>query len=247
VKKFMGERYVNKEREVQEFEIVKPEQYATDIRRYANSILEDTEGLPVSFTELDEIAARTLINFLNNTINPYTNKSTFGNITESYMISGAYTDEYLKKHSKHTVVENERGDIQKETYEFDHREYAKIQIKALNMWQKKKLDVVMNDYKALRYGKIEPKDIIENAILSGITGSNNEKEKIDYIKLGIKVFGLDKNAGSQPINVYVDGGGKELTKSIVSSTGNSNFDLGLDKITIDAEFEETGGDKNGNE
>ena len=39
---------------------------------------------------------------------------------------------------------------------------------------------------------------------------------------------MEKSNALQQINVYVAGGGKELNKTIIESTGNDNYDLAIE-------------------
>jgi len=216
---------VNLERELPPIEKVDEQTYATDVRRYENSLIENKSGLPITFSELDEVSMRQLLNFVNHNFNEYTGRMTFGNIVESYMLSGAYPNSYLQAHSEHNIDYNDKNDINKEEYFFDNREYAKIEVAAYRNWSAKKLDEVMREYTTKKFGGLTDKELIEMSTRTGLTQAKTSKELMEWVKVGSKVFGIEKNVKAPQINVFVAGGGEQLAKTIVQSTQNKNFDL----------------------
>lgn len=233
---------VNSERQVELPEIEKTdiEKYLQDARRYSNAIIEDYKGLPDKISSLDEISARQLLFFTQDKVNPWTGKRTLGNVVESYMMSGAYTDEYLNKHFKKEerkkLVKVEKGnfgdiDGEKEFYEtvteykINHKIYQKIELEAFRNWNSKELSVYVLEVQKLALGNMSPEDLIKFYVNMGIVQSDNSKERLAWIKEGMKIYNMEKSAQMQQINVYVNGGGRELNKTIVESSGNDNYNL----------------------
>jgi hypothetical protein len=47
--------------------------------------------------------------------------------------------------------------------------------------------------------------------------------------LAVKIKGMEKSNALQQINVYVEGGGRQLNRTIIESSGNDNYELGIEK------------------
>jgi hypothetical protein len=73
----------------------------------------------------------------------------------------------------------------------------------------------------------------EELLERGIVDDALAKDKTNYTArmraLAIKVKGMEKTNALQQINVYVEGGGKQLNKTIIESSGNDNYDLGIEE------------------
>lgn len=224
-------------------EVVTIDMYAQDPRRYGSAIVESTQGLPESVKNLDEISLRQMSNYTQEKICEYTGLSTLSNKVVSFINSGAYTDKYLNrvfgsrfvtkvKKSKNGIEKGMDTDIEEEEKEIkyfirDQREYAKIEIDALQNWTSKGLDTFYEEYMQFMYGKLT-KGFVDRSLMAGYVGAKNENTKLKYLKLIMDSLGMGKNTNTAvQVNVYKDGGGKELNQEIISVSGNDTFDLGI--------------------
>lgn len=227
--KDLGLVEVNKSREIPDIETVDIETYTKDIRRYQNSLIESSQGVPVSMLELDEISIRQVLSFTQRTKNPYTGNMTFGNIVESYMMSGAYPEEYLKKHFRVREVKrkNGRNEYIETVYERDEEIYQKIEISAIRNWKLKELNKVVFEWNKEKLGGLTEENIILNSIISGVVQSQDEATRLKYLNIAVKAFNIENKTKMSQFNVYLNGGGEKLNRTIIETTGEDKYDLGL--------------------
>lgn len=217
-------------------------EYAMNPRRYGNALIEQPEGLPLGVLDLDETSLRQMMNYIDKGVCNWTGKSTYLDKVVSFINSGAYSDSYLEKVFGHKYITKTRNvkrgsNVDKGSYEEtdeneeiryyikNKNEYAKIEIDALQNWERKKLGVFFEEYLTFKYGKLT-KELVEQTILSGIVESQDENMKLRWVKEAKDILGMSKGSNNlTQVNVYNDGGGKGLGKKITEVSGNDNFNI----------------------
>lgn len=226
-------------------ESVSMETYALNPRRYGNAIVEKVEGLPSFVKDLDEVSLRHIMNYIDKNECQWTGKTTYLNKVVSFLNSGAYSDKYLERvfgfSWKPKSVKTKSGssdnlgnyndreeELEKRYFIRDKVEYAKIEIDAIQNWENKKLSVYFDEYITTKHGKLT-KELIEQEILIGLREAQDDNTKLKYIKTATDILGMNKGSNNlTQVNVYSDGGGRGLSKEIVRTSGNDNFDIGVD-------------------
>ena len=230
--------------EVPKQEIADMKEYAMNPRRYQNALIESKEGLPTSLLELDEVSVLQMMNYISKDVCDYTGESMYLNKVSSFINSGAYPSSYLekvfgkkyitKKRNKvsKTVLDESLGSFEEISEEQEisyyirnRQEYAKIEIDALQNWTNKNLGAIFQEYLVFNYGELT-KEVISQALLSGVLNSKDETTRLRYIKESMNLLGLNKGSNNlTQVNVSTEGGGSGLGKKLAKNTGNDNFVL----------------------
>ena len=211
-------------------EIVNLKDVAVDgIERYENSIL---ENVPSGLAEKGICAVRLFHYFLDSeTINEWTGKPTMLDLEESYIMSGVYPDEHLKKVYKawEEEVEVRRKDGSTLTeyvmkyIVLNKSEDMRIRIEARRFWADNQLDQYFQEAQQIQRGSIPFIDQLKFAIETDALKPGDTANR----KMAMDIHGMKNKFGQAQINVYVDGGGKQLARTIIESSGNDNYNLGL--------------------
>ena len=198
------------------------------IERHENSIL---INVPSSLAEKGILAVRLFHYFLDSeTISQFTGKKTMLDIEESYIMSGVYGDDYLDK-----VYKAEEIEIEKEKHGTTWTEYSivytvlnrnediRIRSEARKFWSEHQLENIFQEAQQYKRGNIPFVDQLKFAIETDALRSGNIQNR----KMAMDIHGMKNKMGTVQINVYRDGGGKQLNRTIIESSGNDNFNLGL--------------------
>jgi len=168
-------------------------------------------GVPNSFYELTIDEQSMLMLYLSNDfISPLTGKRTGMNILESYIAT----------HLDESEVEK----IWELTYDGDgnvtgikkiknSRKFAQIKADAMNAFHKNpKLLEAWNDMSKMALGA-DPKQMLENAILQDALYSEKYQDKNANRRFALDIFNIgNENEGGQTLNIFLEGGGKELAE-----------------------------------
>lgn len=199
-------------------EVVGLEEIAENgIRRYENSIL---SNVPQSLAEKGVLATTLFMYYMDNeSRNEWTGKKTYMNVEESYIMSGIYDDEHLRKVYKNEVevveVRRKNGDVVEEyvtKYEvIDKREDKRIRAEAIRYWQMNGLASFFVEMAVLKMGGISADDllralIIENSLREG-------ENQTFYVSKAIDILGMKVKDKKVEINLRTNGG-----QQIIEST-----------------------------
>lgn len=217
---------VNKERELPEIEKVDIETYASDVRRYQNSLVVQKEGLPQDLVEKDLVSMYQVLFYLDkDMINPYTGKRTFNNLVESYMISGAYTDKFLKDNFE--VIEenidqfdkqgNIIGVIVKTHYKHDVKVYKRVELEAMRNWKLKQLNLLVYAVFNEKLGGVDIETLAEMEIVNKALYHDDPAIQARWMKYLIDIKGMKDDKKIVIENIF-ERGGKELIEVVAEGS-----------------------------
>lgn len=197
--------------------------------RYENSIL---ENVPSGLAEKGILAVRLFHYFLDSeTINEYTGKPTMLDLEESYIMSGVYPEEHLKKiyevYQEEVEVRRKDGSMVTE-YQTKYRVLNRsadmaLRSEARKFWYKNNLDQFFLEAQQYKRGNIPFVDQLRFAIETDALKPGDTANR----KMAMDIHGMKNKFGQVNINVYTQGNGEKLAKTIIESSGNDNFALGI--------------------
>lgn len=199
------------------------------VKRHENSIL---SNMPSSLAQKGILAVRLFNYFLDSDAkNDWTGKPTLLDLEESYIMCGVYPDEHLQKVYKtwQEEVEVRRKDgstlIEYVTkYKVINRsEDMRIRTEARKYWNSNNLDQYFIEAQQYKRGNIPFVDQLKFAIETDALKPGDVQNR----KMAMDIHGMKNKYGQTLINVFVDGKGNQLAKTIVESSGNDNFNLGI--------------------
>lgn len=199
------------------------------LERYENSIL---ANVPSGLAEKGILAVRLFHYFLDSeTVNEWTGKPTMLDLEESYIMSGVYPEEHLKKvyrvWEEEIEVRRKDGSIIME-YEtkykvLDRSADMAIRSEARKFWYNNNLDQFFLEAQQYKRGNIPFIDQLKFAIETDALKPGDTANR----KMAMDIHGMKNKFGQTNINVYIEGKGKELARTIIDSSGNDNFALGI--------------------
>lgn len=196
------------------------------------ALLDETE-LGLNLNELDERKLNFLFNYTDSEmINSYTGKKTKNDIVNSFIMSFDNGDTisrtvwYVSKSIDDKGLENTVVKIA------DFPLYRKWKLRAVKYFNDNKLNDYVGNMQTLVEGKLDRAEVLKEAIFSDSISDNvSEKTKLDSRKHMIDILGLKKPTGSNQINIFHQGGGRELVESI-EGLANERIEI------IDAEIDD---------
>lgn len=211
-------KVVEKERELPPIEEIDAMEYAENIRRYENAIINNLEGLPADFTKLDDISMRQILYATKQEQSYWTGKELYGSIGEAYIMSGAYPDNYLQevfqpKEEKFYQYDKQGNEIGYEIVivrpkKLSHKnqiEYDKMLIEGVRNWNLKGLNNMFSTFIKNQLGIGSEEEWAKNAFFQGYVQSTG-KLKLDYLKEIAKILGITTEKKAPVVNVYQHGG-----------------------------------------
>jgi len=196
------------------------------IERHENSIL---VNVPSSLAEKGILAVRLFHYFLDaETVSEYTGKKTFLDIEESYIMCGVYPNLGDVYESKEIEIEKEKHGTTWTEYSIvytvlNRNEDIRIRSEARKFWSEHQLENIFQEAQQYKRGNIPFVDQLKFAIETDALRSGDIQNR----KMAMDIHGMKNKMGNVQINVYRDGGGKQLNRTIIESSGNDNFNLGL--------------------
>lgn len=197
--------------------------------RHENSIL---ANVPNGLADKGIVAVRLFHYFLDgDTVCEFTGKKTMLDLEESYIMSGVYSDEHLwsvyQKIEKE--VEKSKGGTTWVEYEYEYKvlnrnEDMRIRSEARRFWMEHQLDTMFLEAQQYKRGNIPFTDQLKFAIETDALRPGDTANR----KMAMDIHAMKNKFGGVQINVYHEGKGKQLNKTIIEASGNDNYDLGLD-------------------
>jgi len=195
-------------------------EYETKLSKAKN---ENHLGVPQSFYKLSAPEQAFLMYYLSSDfVHPITMKHTHMNLLQSYItvfcdeddIFSIWEKEYVEDDNgnKHPVI----GKVK------NYNKRAEIEQRAMEMFhQNPDISRTWADMIEMSFGA-EPEKLVKNAILKDALFAEKSSERNANRNLAVKVLNLDKQADdSGTVNVFIEGGGKELLNAI---SKNANDD-----------------------
>ena len=200
------------------------------VERYENSIL---SNVPSGLAEKGILAVRLFHYFLDSeTKNVWTGKPTMLDLEESYIMSGVYPDKHLETVYKvwQEEVEVRRKDGSTVTeYEtkyaiLNRKEDMRIRTEARKYWNENGLDQFFLEAQQYKRGNIPFIDQLKFAIETDALKPGDTANR----KMAMDIHGMKNKNNKLTINVFRDGNGSKLARTIIDSSNNDVYELGID-------------------
>jgi hypothetical protein len=199
------------------------------VERYENSIL---SNVPSGLAEKGILAVRLFHYFLDSeTINEWTGKKTMLDIEECYIMSGIYPDDHLMKVYEVKEIETEKEKNGSTWTEYsmsykiiDKREDMRIRTEARRFWADNQLDTFFQEATQYKRGNIPFTDQLKFAIETDALKPGDIQNR----KMAMDIHGMKNKNNKLTINVFRDGNGSKLARTIIDSSNNDVYELGID-------------------
>lgn len=191
---------------------------------------EGSLGVPGSFFDLSIQEQSMLMFYLSSDfVNPITDKKTHMNIVQSY-VTAYLTEDEIKQIWKLQEITDGDGNVYATKLRVKNtKKYAEMQANALAKFnQNAKIQEVWQDLVRLSFGA-DPGDMIRNAILQDALFSEDKTDKNANRRMAVDILGLGKENQGNTLNVFLDGGGKELAQAL----GKDDYVVVEDDLKID--------------
>ena len=200
------------------------------VERYENSIL---SNVPTGLADKGIVAVRLFHYFLDSeTKSEWTGKQTMLDLEESYIMSGVYPDEHLKTVysaiTKYREVRDKEGKTYDEPYleykVLDRKEDMRIRVEARRFWANNQLDTYFQEAQQYQRGNIPFSDQLKFAIETDALKPGDIQNR----KMAMDIHGMKNKNNKLTINVFRDGNGSKLARTIIDSSNNDVYGLGID-------------------
>ena len=200
------------------------------VERYENSIL---SNVPTGLADKGIVAVRLFHYFLDSeTKSEWTGKQTMLDLEESYIMSGVYPDEHLKKVysaiTKYREVRDKEGKTYNEPYleykVLNRKEDMRIRVEARRFWANNQLDTYFQEAQQYQRGNIPFTDQLKFAIETDALKPGDIQNR----KMAMDIHGMKNKNNKLTINVFRDGNGSKLARTIIDSSNNDVYGLGID-------------------
>ena len=199
-------------------------------------LVESEMGLPKTYLLLEDCAKQVLMGYLEAGLEePYSGLATKGNIFASYLLS--YPNKKVVKEMFMEVLvdtgqfDKEGNSIQKVIKKVNPEKFAvytRLKQQSGAFWRRNNLkDLVKPMRDIIQQGGFKDEEVLERAIIDDALSEDKSQFTARMRSLAVKVKGMEKTNTLQQINVYVDGGGKQLNDTIIEASGNDAYSLGL--------------------
>lgn len=166
-------------------------------------------GVPSTFYELTPQEQSMLMFYLSSDfIHPVTNKRTHMNILQSYIAAYVSDDEIEKTWEIKEDKEGNRtlGKVK------NSKKYTELNTSAIQRFNQNPVMMeAWNDLVRLTFGA-NPEDMIKTAIMKDALYAENQADKNANRRMAIDILGISDERNQQSINIFLDGGGKELAE-----------------------------------
>ena len=200
------------------------------VERYENSIL---SNVPSGLAEKGILAVRLFHYFLDSeTKNEWTGKPTMLDLEESYIMCGVYPEKHLETVYKVWLEPQEvrRKDGSTVTeYEtkykvLNRKEDMRIRTEARKYWNENGLDQFFLEAQQYKRGNIPFIDQLKFAIETDALKPGDTANR----KMAMDIHGMKNKNNKLTINVFRDGNGSKLARTIIDSSNNDVYELGID-------------------
>ncbi len=176
---------------------------------------ENMLGVPSAFYELDKQEQGMLMFYLSSDfVHPLTRRHTHMNVVQSYVAAYLDDDEVFGIWEK--VGDKETGFYAGKVK--NYKKYNALQIAAAERFNAKPMmKEAWEQMMQMSFG-MNPEDLLKSAIMSDALYGNDYRDKNANRKMAIDILGLNKDTDIGGVNVFLDGGGKELVDVVAALT-----------------------------
>ena len=209
------------------------------------SLMQEAIDLPPAFMRLDEQQQQMILLYLEpDFIEPYSLKSTKDDVFASFLVTYKNKNVLKKIFIKTEVnagVDPNGNTLTREvtTINPDNMaEYLKLKAYAKSIWKRNNLKELIKTMREIMTNDgFKDEEMLERTIIDDALAKDKTSYTMRNRALAVKIKGMEKSNALQQINVYVEGGGKQLNKTIIESSGNDNYGLGYGESDGDRDEE----------
>lgn len=210
------------------------------LQRHENSIL---ANVPSSLAEKGILAVRLFMYFMDqDTISDYTGRRTYMNVEESYIMSGIYDDEYLKKvyYTYEVEIEKESKGVKWIDYEtrykvINRKEDMRIRSEAMRYWTENGLASYFDQIAIAKMGNIDPEKLLRTQIVNDAL--RDGENQIANRKMAIDILGMKMKKKTEALNLK-SRGGAEIIETTSSREGAGFLKSQVDVDNNDGDFDD---------
>jgi hypothetical protein len=199
-------------------------------------LMEQEMGLPVAYMGLEDVAQKMLMYYIEpNVLEPNSREETQGNILASFMMAypnkKIFEDLFITERQESGVDGSGNSVFEWVTYKNPEKANTLLRIRQMAgaYFRKNRLKELVKPMKDIMLqGGFKDEEILEQEIMNDALAKDKSNYTARMRSLAVKVKGMEKKNSLQQINVYVEGGGKELNRTIIEASGNDSYDLGID-------------------
>jgi len=200
-------------------------------------VVEREMGFPESYMRLGEVEQRMMMMYMEDVREPMTGESTYGKVFTSWLYANRQeggiripTDLFIKVMD--TAVDSKTGElveVEKTVPNPDRMNlYLRLKARAFATWRQNNMHELVKPMREIfKNAGMKDEQILEQAIVDDALADDKSNYTARMRSLAVKVKGMEKNNALQMVNVYVEGGGNKLNRTIIEETGNDTYDLGL--------------------
>ena len=203
--------------------------------KYENeyALLEGSFAFPPTFMSLGELEQKMVILFIDKDyIEPFSHKKTENDLFISFLAS--YPNKKVVASIWKTIYvtvgyDKDGNKLEEPKYlpnDANMDLYHKLKKHATAIWNQNNLkDIAKSMREIITNGGYKDEEMLRNVIVSDALSTERDNFTTQMRKLSANILGMNKPEGSLSFNVYFDGGGKKMNKTIIEATGNENYDL----------------------
>ena len=187
---------------------------------------ENQLGVPSTFYKLTPQEQSMLMFYLSSDfVHPITNKRTHMNVLQSYIASYVDDDEISKIWE---VIETPNGETKLGKIK-NYKKHTELQAHAIQRFNQNPLMIeTWNDLVRMSFGA-EPAQMIKTAIMKDALYSEETHDRNANRKMAIEILGMKEETQNQSVNIFLDGGGKELAQVF----SNDEYVVTMDDLEVD--------------
>lgn len=200
------------------------------------SLIEAELGLPPAFMGLGTQEQQMILLYLDDDIvETSSQKKTKGNVFASFLMT--YPNKtLLSKIFVDVEIPNGTNADGSVAYKYIKQvddeympQYLRLKAMSSAVWKNNNLkELIKSMREIIENGGFKDEEMIERVIVDDALSNDKSNYTARMRSLAVKIKGMEKTNALQQVNVYVKGGGRELNRTIIESSGNDNYDLGLD-------------------
>ena len=201
------------------------------------ALMEQAIDLPPAFMRLEEQQQQMILLYLEpEYLETYSGKYTKDDVFASFLATYKNKDLLNKIFATDEVVVGTDSEGNKLTREIkvinqDYMpQYLRLKAYAKSLWKSNNLkEMVKTMREIMSNDGFKDEELLERSIIDDALAKDKSAYTMRNRSLAVKIKGMEKSNALQQINVYVEGGGRQLNRTIIESSGNDNYELGIEK------------------
>jgi hypothetical protein len=200
------------------------------------ALMEQAIDLPPAFMRLEEQQQQMILLYLEpEYLETYSGKYTKDDVFASFLATYKNKDLLNKIFTTIEVsagTDKDGNAITKEMKVIDQDympQYLRLKAYAKSVWKSNNLkEMVKTMREIMSNDGFKDEELLERSIIDDALAKDKSAYTMRNRSLAVKIKGMEKSNALQQINVYVEGGGQKLNRTIIESTGNDNYDLAIE-------------------